>query len=127
MLALCMIAVILGCQHVMMANALAAECGGSCHGTVGFPEDEPFLRAAATYATEYKGWLRTKREAAAALARGGQVREYADQLEAGAARLSQAAHPYAPALSLYLDQLRIRGVSPTRAQWIERLHGLYIP
>jgi hypothetical protein len=103
------------------------DCGGACHGPLGLREDEPFLLAAMTYASQYKGWLRTKREAAAALARGGQVQEYADQLEAGAARLSQAANHYTPAWGLYHEQLRARGVSPTRAKWIERLHGLYIP
>jgi len=124
---LCIIAVILGCQVVMTASAFQESCGGACHSKVGFPEDEPFLRAAASYAIEYKVWLRTKREAAADLARGGQVTQYADQLEAGAARLSQAAQPYPPALSSYLDHLRARGVSPTRAQWLKRLHGLYTP
>lgn len=104
-----------------------ADCGGACHGPLGLREDEPFLRAAATYATEYKGWLRTEREAEAGLGRGGQVQEYADQLRAGAARLGQAAHPYTAALSLYLDQLQSRGISPTRFQWLQRLHGLYIP
>jgi len=100
------------------------DCGGTCHRPLGLPEDELFLRASAAYATEYKGWLRTERKAEADLARGGQMREYADQLRAGAARLSQSAQPYARALSKYLEQLQARGVSPTRAKWIERLHGL---
>lgn len=103
------------------------DCGGTCHRPLGLPEDEPFLRAAATYATEYKRWLRTERKAEADLARGGRTEEYFDQLQAGAARLSQASHHYTPAWGLYHEQLRARGISPTRAQWIERLHGLYIP
>jgi len=103
------------------------DCGGTCHRPLGLREDEPFLRAAATYATEYKGWLRTKWKAEADLARGGLEREYADQLQAGAARLSQASQPYARALSLYVDHLQARGVSITRFPWLMRLHGLYIP
>ncbi len=127
MLALCMIALILGYQPAEIASAVAAECGGSCHGTVGFPEDEPFLREAAAYAHAHGQWLKTKRDAEAALARGGQMSEYADRIQAGAASLNQAAGLYAGALHLYLSQLQARGVSVIRFQWLERLHGLYIP
>lgn len=106
---------------------LPPDCGGTCHRPLGFSEDEPFLRAAATYATERKEWLRTEREAEAALARGGQASDYGSRLQRGAGRLQQAAQPYTSALSLYARQLQARGVSLTRVNWLERLHGLYIP
>lgn len=103
------------------------NCGGTCHAPLGFREDELFLRAAETYEPAYKRWRIELRKMNAALARGGQMREYENQLRVGTDRISQAAGDYLVASAAYLEQLEARGVSLTRAQWITRLHGLDVP
>lgn len=123
-------------EKLLRDQALAGEppnCGGSCHQPRGLPEDEPFLRAAARYATALSDFRESQRRlddwVLKQLAEGTTGRELSEgrarQTHRLASELSLEQGSYRAAMRAYLDRLRQRGIGAARVQYLEREHGLW--
>ena len=93
------------------------DCGGACHGPLGLPEDEPFLRASAKLVLALGNFQDSQRSRESCVLKqlaegvsGSQASERCSGNGSAGAGLSGAQQTYLAAVKQYLDRSAPRGI-----------------